>query len=253
MTTHLGKKLSNARKNEDLRWFRPHDKTQVSEDGRDDGANETRVMNGHVHDTDGSLEPRKIHTVVTQRPLPTFQTVQKTVETKVQHHVDVPVVVQKRVPTVQRVEQTVEVPQVKYIDKVIDVPVVVQRQITMVQTVQKTMEIPQLQCIDKVVDDHVVQVVHVPQLQVVEKIVEILEIQMVLGTRTSESLSTAPVRQVAKAEIAEAAGRICTQDCQGTLFWKLIQPLWSALQLQSTWSPHLWSRTMPLLLSSTRY
>ena len=130
----------------------------MSEDGLDDGADETRVMIEHVHDTDGSLEPKKIHTVVTQRPLPTFQTVQKTVETSVQHYVNVPVVVQIRVPTVQRVEQTVEDPQVQYIDMEIDVLVVVQRQIPMVQTVQKTMEIPQLQCIVKVVDNPVVQV-----------------------------------------------------------------------------------------------
>ena len=106
-TTHLEKKLSNARKNEDLQWFRPQ--TQTSEDGLDDGADETREMIEHVHETDGSLEPKKIHTVVTQRPLPTFQTVQKTVETTVQHHVHVPLVVQRRARTVQRVEQTVKV------------------------------------------------------------------------------------------------------------------------------------------------
>ena len=92
----------------------------------------------------------------------------------------------------------------QHIDKVIDVPVVVQRQIPMVQAVQNTIQTPQLQCVDKVVSDHVVQVVHVPQLQVVEKIVEIREIQMVLGTQTSETLSTALVRQVAQAEIVEA-------------------------------------------------
>ena len=104
-TTHLAKKLSNTRKYKDLPWFRPHDKTQMSEDRLDDSADETRVMIEHVHGTNESLEPRKIHTVVTQRPLPTFQTVQKTVETTGQHHVDVPVVVQRRVTSVQRVKQ----------------------------------------------------------------------------------------------------------------------------------------------------
>merc|ERR1712107_706044 len=86
---------------------------------------------------------------------------------------------------------------------VVDIPVVAQRQIPMVQTVQKTIEIPQLQYIDKVVDVPVVQVVQVPRLQVVEKIVEVPEIQTVQGTQTSESLGTAPVRQVAQAEIVE--------------------------------------------------
>ena len=45
--------------------------------------------------------------------------------------------------------------------------------------------------------------VEIPQLQIVEKIVEIPEIQTVQGTQTSESLGTAPVRQVAPAEIVE--------------------------------------------------
>merc|ERR1712064_178886 len=87
------------------------------------------------------------------------------------------------------------VPQLQFIDKVVDIPVVAQRQIPMVQTVQKTVEIPQLQYIDKVVD--------VPVVQIVEKIVEVPEIQTVQGTQTSESLGTAPVRQVAQAEIVE--------------------------------------------------
>merc|ERR1719284_1005822 len=114
---------------------------------------------------------------------------------------------------VQTVQKTVEVPQLQFIDKVVDIPVVAQRQIPMVQTVQKTIEIPQLQYVDKVVDVPVVQVVQVPQvqvvektveipqLQIVEKIVEIPEIQTVQGTQTSESLGTAPVRQVAPAGI----------------------------------------------------
>ena len=98
----------------------------------------------------------------------------------------------------------------------LDVPVVVQRQISMVQTVQKTKEIPQLQCIDNVVDGPVAHVEHVPQAHVVEKTVEISqldvvektaetpEIQTIHGTQTFESLSTAPVRQVAQSEVVEA-------------------------------------------------
>merc|ERR1712135_264711 len=71
----------------------------------------------------------------------------------------------------------------QYIDKVVDVPVVQVMQVPQVQVVEKTVEIP--------------------QLQIVEKIVEIPEIQTVQGTQTSESLGTAPVRQVAQAEIVE--------------------------------------------------
>merc|ERR1712107_906190 len=71
----------------------------------------------------------------------------------------------------------------QYVDKVVDVPVVQVVQVPQVQVVEKTVEIP--------------------QLQIVEKIVEIPEIQTVQGTQTSESLGTAPVRQVAPAEIVE--------------------------------------------------
>merc|ERR1712064_129760 len=117
--------------------------------------------------------------------------------------VDVPVIMQRQVPAVQRVQKMVEVPQLQFIDRVVDIPVVQQRQVPTVQTVQQTIEIPQMQYIDKVVDVPVVQVMQVPQLQVVEKIVEIPEIQTVQGTQTSESLGTAPVRQVAPAEIVE--------------------------------------------------
>ena len=46
--------------------------------------------------------------------------------------------------------------------------------------------------------------VEIPQLHVVEKIVDNPQIQMVQGTQTSESLGTAPVRQVAQVEIVEA-------------------------------------------------
>ena len=46
--------------------------------------------------------------------------------------------------------------------------------------------------------------IEIPQLHVVEKIVDIPQIQMVQGTQTSESLGTAPVRQVAQVEIVEA-------------------------------------------------
>ena len=109
----------------------------------------------------------------------------------------------------KQVIKHVEVPQVQFPNKVDEMPVAVQRQIPMVQTVQKTMEIPQLQCIDKVVDDPVVQVPHfqvvekkvgIPQLQIVEKTAETPQTQTVQGTRTSESLGNAPVRQVAQAE-----------------------------------------------------
>merc|ERR1711953_1104437 len=46
-------------------------------------------------------------------------------------------------------------------------------------------------------------IVDVPQVQVVEKIVEVPEFQTVAGEQTAVSMGTAPVRQVAPAEIVE--------------------------------------------------
>jgi len=50
MATRLGKKLTDVRKNGDLWWLRPDGKTQVTIE--------------YVQRADGSVEPRKIHTVV---------------------------------------------------------------------------------------------------------------------------------------------------------------------------------------------
>ena len=95
---------------------------------------------------------------------------------------------------------------------VVDKTVVAQRQIPMVQAVQKTMEIPQLQCVDEAIDGIVVQVPRVqvvektvegPQLQIVEHIVETPETQTIQGTRTYESLGSAPVRRVTQAGVGE--------------------------------------------------
>ena len=107
--------------------------------------------------------------------------------------------------------QHIKIPQVS------DIPVVAPRQILpMTQTVQKTTEIPQLQFPDQVVDVPLAFVVLVPQMQVVPETVEISqldvveksaetpEIQTIHGTQTSESLSTAPVRQMAQSEVVEA-------------------------------------------------
>ena len=137
---------------------------------------------------------------------------QQVVNTSVQHIVDT-VKVQK--PTIQekinQVTKHIKIPQVS------DIPVVTPRQILpMTQTVQKTTEIPQLQFPDQVVDVPLAFVVLVPQMQVVQETVEISqldvvetsaetsEIQTIHGTQTSESLSTAPVRQVAQSEVVEA-------------------------------------------------
>ena len=79
----------------------------------------------------------------------------------------------------------------------------------MTQTVQKTTEILQLQFPDHLIDVPLAFVVLVPQMQVVPETVEISqldvveksaetpEIQTIHDTQTSESLSTAPVRQMA--------------------------------------------------------
>merc|ERR1712135_62100 len=50
MATRLGKKLTDVRKNGDLWWLRPDGKTQVTIE--------------YLQRADGSVEPRKIHTVV---------------------------------------------------------------------------------------------------------------------------------------------------------------------------------------------
>merc|ERR1711868_143137 len=50
MATRLGKKLTDVRKNGDLWWLRPDGKTQVTIE--------------YLQLADGSVEPRKIHTVV---------------------------------------------------------------------------------------------------------------------------------------------------------------------------------------------
>ena len=86
----------------------------------------------------------------------------------------------------------------------------------MTQTVQKTTEILQLQFPDHLIDVPLAFVVLVPQMQVVSETVEISqldvvekstetpEIQTIHGTQTSDSLSTAPVRQMAQSEVVEA-------------------------------------------------
>ena len=73
-------------------------------------------------------------------------------------------IIQEKINQVTKHVEVPEVPLSQFTDKVIDKPVVAQRQIPMVQAVQKTMEIPQLQ----------------------------------IGAQTSESLGSAPVRQVAQ-------------------------------------------------------
>merc|ERR1711959_344645 len=50
MATHLGKKLTDVRKNGDLWWLRPDGKTQVTIE--------------YLQKSDGSVEPQSIHTVV---------------------------------------------------------------------------------------------------------------------------------------------------------------------------------------------
>ena len=86
----------------------------------------------------------------------------------------------------------------------------------MTQTVQKTTEILQLQFPDHLIDvplafvvlvlqmQVVPETVEISQLDVVEKSDETPEIQTIHGTQTSESLSTAPVRQMAQSEVVEA-------------------------------------------------
>merc|ERR1712064_250659 len=56
MATRLGKKLTDVRKNGKLWWLRPDGKTQVTIE--------------YLQKADGSVEPKKIHTVVISTQLP---------------------------------------------------------------------------------------------------------------------------------------------------------------------------------------
>ena len=155
---------------------------------------------------------------IQQRAVETVVQTQQGVTTHVQHvvntiEVEKPKIIketaQRKKPiTQEKINQAtkhVEVPEVplsQFTDKVIDKPVVAQRQIPMVQAVQKTI---QLQCVDEATDDPGVQVpraqvvektVGIPQFQIVEKTIEAPQLQ--IGAQTSESLGSAPVRQVAQ-------------------------------------------------------
>ena len=81
MATRMWKKLSDVRKNGHPWWFRAHGKTQVTIE--------------YVEGTDESLDPRKIHTVVTHATAAAAR------EQEIQL-------------STQRVQQTVEVPQVHH-------------------------------------------------------------------------------------------------------------------------------------------
>ena len=148
---------------------------------------------GKTQQVANTLVQHAVNTVEVERPKIINQTGQKTI-------------IQERI---NQVTKHVEVPKMQFLNKVDEVPVGVQRQIPMVQAVQKTMEIPQLQCVDEAIDGTVVQVprvqvvektVGIPQLQIVEKTAEAPQTQTIQSTQTSESLGSAPVRQVAQAE-----------------------------------------------------
>ena len=121
ITTRLVKRLSDVRKNDDLRWFRPQGETQ------------------------GIDFP-----VIMQQQVAAIQAVPGVVKLPQTLLIDgteyIPVMQQSLLPTAQTVQKTKEIPQLQCIDKVIDNPVV---QVPRVQVVEKTVEIPQLHIVEK--------------------------------------------------------------------------------------------------------
>ena len=112
ITTRSGKRLSDVRKNDDLRWFRPHG------------------------DTQGIDFP-----VIMQQQVTAIQVVPGIVKLPqtllIDSNEDIPVMQQSLLPTAQTVQRTKEIPQLQCIDKVVDNPVV---QVPRVQVVEKTAE-----------------------------------------------------------------------------------------------------------------
>ena len=111
-------KLTDVRKNGNLRWLHPGGKTQV---------------------TECVLEVME-EIVEVVRLIPQKRVQQRTVEQTVD--VSVPHVVEEMVEVVQTIHQ--EGISERIIDRIVDVPVVMQRQVPAIQTVLKTVEIPQV-------------------------------------------------------------------------------------------------------------
>ena len=109
--------------------------------------------------------------------------VQKTVEiSHVQHTyriVDSPVVTQRQVPTIQTVQNTVEVPMRHHLDRVVDVLVVVQRQRSMIQKVARTAEIPHVPFVDRIVFVLVMMQRQVPTIKRVQSIMSSTQVQLI--------------------------------------------------------------------------
>ena len=116
ITTRLRKRLSDVRKNDDLRWFRPNGETQI---------------------IDFPVTMRR--QVAAIQIVPEFVKLPQTL--LIDSTEDIPVVQQSLLPTAQTFQKTRDIPQLQCIDKVVDNPVA---QVPRVQVVEKTVEIPQL-------------------------------------------------------------------------------------------------------------
>ena len=120
-------------------------------------------------------------------------------------------------PAVSLTEKTVEMPDTRTQDKTQHVMNThVQHVVNAVETEMSKIIKETLQRKKPIINEKINQVtkhVEIPQLQIVEKTTETSKIQTIQGTRTSESLGTAPVCQMAQAAHVEVKSRTRSRDC----------------------------------------
>ena len=120
-------------------------------------------------------------------------------------------------PAVSLTEKTVEMPDTRTQDKTQHVVNThVQHVVNAVETEMSKIIKETLQRKKPIINEKINQVTkhaEIPQLQIVEKTTETSKIQTIQGTRTSESLGTAPVCQMAQAGHVEVKSRTRSRDC----------------------------------------
>ena len=163
IANRLGKRLSDVRKNYDLRWFRPQGETQIID-----------------------------FPVIIQRQVAADQVVPAIVKLPqtllIDSAEDIPVVQQSLLPTAQTIQKTKEIPQLQCIDKVVDNPVA---QVPRVQVVEKTVEIPQLHIVEKSAETQTIHGTQTSESMVITPVCQVARdrVQQRCGrTTTSSSL-----------------------------------------------------------------